>query len=943
MLQNWPIRSKLAAILVVPLLTLSVLSAFQVRDNLSHVAESNRVRDLATFSIKVNDLIAALQDERNAVASYVGGRYQPGQSSQAVSVRKPVTTALATYQAAVARLSGGTRSRLGSVQSTVSAQLAKLPGVRGQIDAKTAQNLPTSSYYTATIGDLLSLDAQISAGSNYADLVNGAAALTSVAQVKEAVNQQLGYTAEIIFLHQNSPSTISLVETATGAEQAWLTQFQNTATPEQRALYTQTLGVSDRNMANLRDRALTSAQQAGGQIAFSPLDWLTVGNTKIKNLRAVELGLSHDLQHRSSALASSATQRALSSGLITLLVLVASVGISLLVASPMIRQLRRLRGGALEVANERLPTLVERLHQGKPVDPQAEIFPVTIRSKDEIGQVAAAFATVHQVAVRTAVEQAAMRKSIGDTFLNLARRSQSLVHRQLKVIDKLERKETDPDELEELFRLDHLATRMRRHAEDLIVLSGSKPARGWRRPVAIKDVVRGAVAEVEDYTRVKVMPVTGAPVSGHAVGDVIHLLAELVENATSFSPPHTPVHISGHEVSNGCVVEIEDRGLGMTEEEFTSINHRLANPPPFDLSTSERLGLFVVGRLAERHKIRVRLRPSPYGGTLAIVLLPSALLRLSDPDFIGSDDATGESTDALLEDAEVYSSSPAPATSERELDRPLTDDLPVFATVRSSWFVNDRGGVNGNGSSGPSGSSGSLGSSGSSGSSGGMGSGSTAGWGRSDVPDRPALGPGSSFDPGRSAAGGPPFGRGQSDAVDQASSYGPGPAFGGSPFDGGSRFDGGSPFDGESPYGGGPPFENGQSFDVDGLPSFDEGPASERAPRGTPTPDPSRHLPGPSASYSRQDFPERPPAPQETTEVGLPKRNRRASLAPELRGGAPKPALDAGDGDGSAHGPMLAGSRSPDEIRAMMSSFQSNFGRGLQDGSYTFDDDEIRE
>nr|MDT0664666.1 ATP-binding protein [Micromonospora sp. DSM 115978] len=283
-------------------------------------------------------------------------------------------------------------------------------------------------------------------------------------------------------------------------------------------------------------------------------------------------------------------------------------------------------------ANVRLPGVVERLHRGEPVDASEESFPNSYPSRDEIGQLADAFSTVHRVAVATAVEQAAMRKSIGDTFLNLARRSQALIHRQLKIIDALERKETDPDELEELFRLDHLATRMRRHAEDLIVLSGSKPARGWRRPVPVKDVIRGAVAEVEDYTRVKVLPVNAGSISGHAVGDVIHMLAELIENATSFSPPHTPVHVSGHQVSNGAAIEIEDRGLGMTDEELVAINERLANPPPFDLKTSERLGLFVVGRLAERHSIKVKLRPSPYGGTMAIVLVPATLLRGEEVD-----------------------------------------------------------------------------------------------------------------------------------------------------------------------------------------------------------------------------------------------------------------------------------------------------------------------
>ena len=211
-------------------------------------------------------------------------------------------------------------------------------------------------------------------------------------------------------------------------------------------------------------------------------------------------------------------------------------------------------------------------------------------------------------------------------FRNLARRSQSLLHRQLALLDAMERRASEPEALEDLFRIDHLTTRMRRHSEGLIILSGDSPGRGWRNPVPLVDVLRAAVAEVEDYTRIRVTTGTHAGLIGPAVADVIHMIAELAENATIYSPPNAPVRIHGDIVGRGFAVEIEDRGLGIAEDKLAAVNNNLAHPPQFDLSGSEQLGLFVAGQLARRHDIRITLQPSPFGGITAIVLLPKALI-----------------------------------------------------------------------------------------------------------------------------------------------------------------------------------------------------------------------------------------------------------------------------------------------------------------------------
>jgi len=256
--------------------------------------------------------------------------------------------------------------------------------------------------------------------------------------------------------------------------------------------------------------------------------------------------------------------------------------------------------------------------------------PVAVEARDEIGQVAIAFNTVHTVAMRTAVEQGALRRSIGDMFTNLARRSQSLLDRQIKLIDELERAADDPESLDSLFQLDHLATRMRRNAENLLVLSGTEPARRWGTPVGLQRVVRAAIAEVEDYTRVELLGLADVQVVGRAVGDVVHLLAELIENATSFSPPTTRVRIAGEAAARGYVLEIEDAGIGMTDDELIAANQRLADPPMIEFALDKMLGFFVVGRLAQRHGLKVELRHSWYGGVTALVLLPEQVL-VRDP------------------------------------------------------------------------------------------------------------------------------------------------------------------------------------------------------------------------------------------------------------------------------------------------------------------------
>ncbi|GIE29149.1 hypothetical protein Ait01nite_021940 [Actinoplanes italicus] len=324
-----------------------------------------------------------------------------------------------------------------------------------------------------------------------------------------------------------------------------------------------------------------------------------------------------------------------------------SVYVSVRLGRSLVGRLIRLRRDALELASEQLPSVVRRLQRGEMVDVGSETPPLEY-GEDEIGQLGRAFNDVQRTAVQSAVEEANVRRGINEVFLNIARRSQTLLHRQLSLLDKMERRETDPQELEDLYRVDHLATRMRRHAEDLVILAGAAPGRGWRNPVPVIDVIRGAISEVEDYKRVDIRAIATSALVGRSVGDVIHLLAELIENAASYSPPHTRVQVIGQVLPNGYAVEIEDRGLGMTPEAIEEANRRLVEPPDFDPADSARLGLFVVAQLAQRHNIRVSLRASAYGGITAVVLLPGELV--SAPGSGGQPAPAGPAGDGPSED-----------------------------------------------------------------------------------------------------------------------------------------------------------------------------------------------------------------------------------------------------------------------------------------------------
>jgi signal transduction histidine kinase len=385
--------------------------------------------------------------------------------------------------------------------------------------------------------------------------------------------------------------------------------------------------------------AIDNSIGAKGPIPVSPQAFQLVAGPLFKDY------LAGDMQDRAALVAQGTKlgdqlllELALAAGAGLLAVLL-SIFLMLRFGRRISRELTGLQAAARDLAEERLPAVVRRLGLGEDIDVTAEAAPLAPGRIVETARVAEAFSSVQRTALEAAVGQARMRRGVSQVFRNLAWRSQSLLHRQLALLDTMERRQTEPETLDELFQLDHLTTRMRRHAEGLIILSGASPGRGWREPVPVLDVLRGAIAEVEDYKRVTVLCEAQDAVVGSAVADVIHLLAELIENATTFSPASTEVTLRAERVANGFAAEIEDRGIGISAEDIAIFNEHLANPREFDLADSNQLGLFVVSRLAAKHRITVTLRRSPFGGTSAIVLLPNSIVASPDRAALESFDA----------------------------------------------------------------------------------------------------------------------------------------------------------------------------------------------------------------------------------------------------------------------------------------------------------------
>jgi signal transduction histidine kinase len=545
---------------------------------------------------------------------------------------------LGTQEVATSKALAQLRSALSSPAATENASSAELTAMRTLLAQGTELNLVRN----AVSDDAIDMRAALS---DYDSIIQSGYAVLDQLIDTEANVQQVTQATDLVNLDRARQATLAEGDLLAGdmamrmlpdADRMTIASLAATrqqliagSLPDLQGSYRAAV---DKYVPAAARNSVTAAEAAvvdtSWHLGTAPPAILTASAALTSYTNALEQGLlaaAVQLQEAAQHQGNTALLQIIVVGGVGLLVLIVLVALSAVLGRSLVRQLRELRENALKLAKQELPDIISKLRSGEAVDLDAYAateFP----TRNEIEQVGQAVGVLEQAAVQSAADEARLRRGISDVFRNLAGRSQSLLHRQLALLDAMERRASDPDELENLFRIDHLTTRMRRHAEGLIILSGDTPARGWRRPVPLVDVLRAAVAEVEDYTRVRVLCQTTGAVAGHAVADIVHLLAELVENATVFSPPTTPVRMQGDSVGQGFAIEIEDRGLGISQARLEEINANLASPPQFDLSGSDRLGLFIAGQLARRHDITVTLRPSVYGGTTAIVLLPIALV-----------------------------------------------------------------------------------------------------------------------------------------------------------------------------------------------------------------------------------------------------------------------------------------------------------------------------
>ncbi|WP_169949729.1 nitrate- and nitrite sensing domain-containing protein [Microbispora sp. H11081] len=624
--KNRSIRFKIFSLLLLPLLMLSAMWGFALKLTVGDgVVLLNSKTLYDTIGVTSTDLGLQIQAER---ALTVGVLSSGQVGSPALTAQQLKTIASAdkfkrTAQEDAARDAMG--DDLVEPLESLLASLDRLPSIRESVALGQADRLYTINAYSAIMDELFALYERLVSVPDLA-IFQQASAMQGMGNAHEMISREDALVRGALISGTMTAQEQNAFGTWVATRRFLYAKNRPILSGEERAPYEQVLTSPLFDRFSALENLVVNQVRTNGSLPSGIERWSPTVDQLIIKLDSARVKASDALNASAMSVATGVMLRILVAGGLGLVVIIITIIFSVRFGRRLARDLASLRDAALELADVRLPRVVEKLRLGEDVDVEAEAPPIKATGANEVEDVAHAFSSVQRTAVEAAVGQAALRRGISQVFLNLARRKQTLLHRQLTLLDTMQRRTEDPESLEDLFRLDHLTTRMRRHAESLIILSGSAPGRSWRKPVPLVDVVRAAISEVEDYTRVSMAPIPDAALTGTAVADVVHLIAELVENATIFSPPQTKVAVRAEIVANGLAVEIEDRGLGLMPHEYDEINTRLANPPEFDLADSDRLGLFVVGQLAARHEIGVILRGSPYGGTTAIVLIPRALM-----------------------------------------------------------------------------------------------------------------------------------------------------------------------------------------------------------------------------------------------------------------------------------------------------------------------------
>ncbi|MBK3623520.1 nitrate- and nitrite sensing domain-containing protein [Streptomyces sp. MBT49] len=649
--RNWRVPTRLNAILLIPVVVGLVMGGFQVKNSIDTWQEARDAEKVAKIVAAAGTYAEALLDERDLTAAPL---LQNKKDDDGVKKARAATDAAATaFHDEVVGMPDkeGLKRRLNLVEEA-EPTLAK---IRAAAYTKSLDPVKTEEGYVAVEHLLMEFSNELGLGTGNITAYGRTVYAVALAKGAESLQRAIGTH---LLVRPSPDKTVYRQQLTAFTSYAYLEgvaqqEYVSGGTVDDAARLTQVMKEKTEEGAKKAADAKSQAEAAGqdyvtppamdkmiqaiGSGLFTPSElaqqgitadsWMAAATLKFEGYSQVESELIDRAVSDAGQIASDAQRDAIINGAIVIIALLAAFIVASLMARQMSQAMRQLRNAAFGIAEQRLPMLVDQLSRTDPGRVDTRVQPIPINTKDEIGEVARAFDQVHREAVRLAAEQALLRGNINAIFTNLSRRNQSLIEGQLTLITDLENNEADPDQLENLFRLDHLATRMRRNGENLLVLAGEEPGRRWDQPVPLVDVLRAASSEVEQYERIELSGVPEAEIHGRAVTDLVHLLAELLENATTFSSPQTKVRVTATRLPDGRVmIEIHDKGIGLTAEDFADINHKLANPPTVDAAISQRMGLFVVGRLSDRHGIRVQLRPSgEQAGTTSLVMLPDAI------------------------------------------------------------------------------------------------------------------------------------------------------------------------------------------------------------------------------------------------------------------------------------------------------------------------------
>ncbi|MFE1383157.1 nitrate- and nitrite sensing domain-containing protein [Streptomyces sp. NPDC058740] len=621
------IRRKIVALLLVPLVSLTGLWGFAT---VLTGREARQLLDVGYIVDKVGypleDTVRVIQKERRQSLVYLA---DPRASDALTSLREQreatdrqitLIRRNAADSGVRAEMNPVTAQRLTSLLDA----LDGLSSLRRSVENRDIGRIQALEFYNRLVDPCYSFLLTLHALENV-EMDKQGRALVGVVRAREALSREDALVVSALIAERVTAEEIRAISDLVAARRLYYEANLELLPRAERERFERYWSSPETAPLRKSEEAVIAGGATERPRAVTAEAWQEQATPVLDDLARDNTAAGDRYQDRVQPAAYSVLLKAGVAGVLGFVALLVSVVVSVRIGRELVRDLRRLRKEAQEVSGVRLPSVMRRLAAGEHVDVETEV-PHLRYEDDEVGQVGQALNTLQRAAVEAAVKQADMRRGVSEVFVNLARRNQVLLHRQLTLLDTMERRTEDTDELADLFRLDHMTTRMRRHAEGLVILSGAAPSRQWRKPVQLMDVVRAAVAEVEDYERIEVRRLPRLGVGGPAVADLTHLIAELLENATVFSPPHTAVQVLGERVANGFTLEIHDRGLGMNPDALLDANLRLAETPDFELSDTDRLGLFVVSRLAQRQNVRVSLQPSPYGGTTAVVFIPAALL-----------------------------------------------------------------------------------------------------------------------------------------------------------------------------------------------------------------------------------------------------------------------------------------------------------------------------